>query len=37
MGDFFNAAFPWIAMGVSIAIIITYINSKKKTNNEEEQ
>ncbi len=30
MGDFFNAAFPWIAMGLAIAIIATYSNSKEK-------
>jgi lipoprotein signal peptidase len=30
MGDFFNAAFPWIAIGVAVAIILTYMDSKKK-------
>lgn len=30
MRDFFNAAFPWIAGGIAIAIILAYGNSKKK-------
>jgi hypothetical protein len=30
MRDFFNAAFPWVAGGVAIAIILSYGNSKKK-------
>jgi hypothetical protein len=37
MGDFFNAAFPWIAMGFAVAIILTYINSKKKKQDDKEQ
>lgn len=37
MGDFFNGAFPWIAMGLAFAIIITYLNSKKKPQNEKKQ
>jgi hypothetical protein len=31
MKDFLNAAFPWIAGGIGIAIILTYGNSKKKS------
>lgn len=30
MRDFFNAAFPWIAGGIAVAVILTYGNSKKK-------
>jgi len=27
--DFFNAALPWIAIGIGVAIAMTYFNSKK--------
>lgn len=37
MGDFFNAAFPWIVGGIAIAIILTYGNSKRKEQNDKEQ
>lgn len=37
MGDFLNAAFPWIAGGIAIAIILTYGNSKKKKQDNKEQ
>ncbi|MDP4182000.1 MAG: hypothetical protein Q8942_13030 [Bacillota bacterium] len=30
MVDFLQAAFPWIAMGIAIAIAITYMSSKQK-------
>jgi hypothetical protein len=30
MREFFNAAFPWVAGGFALAIILTYGNSKKK-------
>jgi hypothetical protein len=30
IGDFINAAFPWVAGGIAIAIIITYGNLKKE-------
>jgi predicted ferric reductase len=36
MKDFLNAAFPWIAGGIGIAIILTYGNSKKKPQDNKE-
>lgn len=30
MRDFFNAAFPWIIMGLVVAIAVGYMSSKKK-------
>jgi hypothetical protein len=30
ISDFFNAAFPWIAGGIALAIIITYGDKKNK-------
>lgn len=30
MGDFLNTAFPWVAGGIVIAIILAYGNSKKE-------
>jgi len=34
MRDFFSAAFPWIAAGCAIAIILAYGNSKTKKDND---
>jgi len=31
MTEFANAAFPWIAMGLAVAISLAYFNSKEKT------
>ena len=31
MSDFIGAAFPWVAFGIVIAFILTYMNSKNKT------
>lgn len=28
--DFASAAFPWVAMGIAIAVILTHLNSKQK-------
>lgn len=36
MTDFFLAAFPWIAMGLGVAISITYLNEHKKNKKEDE-
>ncbi len=33
MLDFFRAALPWVAMGLAVAISITYMSSKKKGKN----
>ncbi len=33
MSDFVNAAFPWVAMGLAVAVIITYMNSRNQTKN----
>ena len=30
MGDFFSAAFPWVALGIAVAVIITYMISNNK-------
>lgn len=30
MVDFLQAAFPWIAIGIAVAIGITYMSSKQK-------
>ena len=32
MGNFINAAFPWVAFGIFIATYLTYIDSKKSKN-----
>ena len=32
MGNFINAAFPWVAFGIFIANYLTYIDSKKSKN-----
>ena len=38
MADFFNSAFPWVIMGLAVAIVCTYdYTKKKKQNNEEEK
>lgn len=37
MGDFLRAAFPWVAGGTAIAIILAYGNSKKKSQENKEQ
>jgi len=29
MQDFFNAALPWIAMGVVVAVVLARFNSKE--------
>lgn len=34
MGDFFSAAFPWVALGFAIAITLTYMDSKTKKQND---
>ncbi len=26
MSDFVSAAFPWVALGIAVAIILTYMN-----------
>jgi len=36
MTDFANAAFPWIAMGVAVAISLAYFNSKEKMKDNKE-
>jgi hypothetical protein len=33
MADFFNAAFPWIAMGIAFALVTVYMDSKNKKQN----
>lgn len=30
VGEFLNAAFPWVALGIATAVALTYIESKKK-------
>lgn len=30
MKDFINAALPWVAFGVAIAVVLTYRNNKNK-------
>lgn len=37
MADFCKAAFPWIAGGIAIAIILAYGNSKDKMKNNKKQ
>ena len=32
MGNFINAAFPWVAFGIFIATYLIYIDSKKSKN-----
>lgn len=34
MEDFLSAAFPWVATGFAIAIILTYSDSKTKKQND---
>ena len=33
MSDFVSAAFPWVALGIAVAVILTYMNSNNKTKN----
>ena len=39
MADFFNSAFPWVIMGLAVAIVCTYDHTKKKKkqNNKDEK
>lgn len=37
MGDFLKAAFPWVAFGFAVAIVLTYMSSKKKKQDDKEQ
>jgi len=37
MADFANAAFPWIAMGLAVAIILSCRNSKEKMQHNKEK
>lgn len=37
MTDFFLAAFPWIAMGLGMAISITYLDQYLKKNKKEDE
>lgn len=30
MGEFFNAAFPWVAFSIGLALVLTHMNLKKK-------
>lgn len=36
MADFLNAAFPWIAIGLAVAIIVSYMRSKDSKQAKEE-
>lgn len=33
MSDFVDAALSWIALGIAVAVFITYMNSTNKTKN----
>ena len=35
--DFLSAAFPWVAMGLAVAISLTYLNWKEKMKDNKEQ
>ena len=35
MTEFFSAAFPWIGMGLALAIVITYFDARIKIAKEE--
>lgn len=37
MADFVKAAFPWVAMGFAVAIILANMNSKEKMQDNKEQ
>lgn len=37
MADFANAALPWVAMGFAIAVVFTYMSSKKEKQDGKEQ
>lgn len=32
MAEFANAALPWIALGMGIAVFMTYMNAARKNN-----
>ncbi len=34
MAEFFSAAFPWIGMGLALAIVITYLDARNKNTKE---
>lgn len=34
MTEFFEAALPWVALGIAVAVILTYYNLAKKQNNQ---
>lgn len=35
MGVFLKAAFPWVAFSIGLAVVLTYMNSKKKKKDDE--
>lgn len=35
MADFFRAAFPWVAMGIIVALVTSHMSSKKKMQDKE--
>lgn len=35
MTEFFLAAFPWIGMGLALAIVIAYLDARMKKNSKE--
>ncbi len=37
MADFLNAAFPWIVIGLAVAIFISYRSSKEKKQYKKEE
>ena len=37
MADFASTAFPWIALGIAVAIILSYMNSKEKRQDNKQQ
>ena len=37
MADFASAAFPWVAMGLAVAVVLTYRNSKEKMQEKKKQ
>lgn len=32
MTEFFNAALPWVALGIAVAVILTYADLGRKAN-----
>ncbi len=36
MAEFARAAFPWVAMGSAIAVVLTYWNEKEKKKDKKE-